>query len=80
MTIDPKSNPVVAALPGGGWRAEYKQADGSVQAYPLIAWLVLADGQMIPMDTYTDGEAHDPRRVGNFSRLYHPDATGTDEN
>lgn len=55
--------------------AEYKQEDGTVHAYPLIAWLVLADGEILPRDAWADGGAHDPREVGNFERLYHPDAT-----
>lgn len=78
MTTDPAINPVVAALPGGGWLAEYKQDDGSVEAYPLVAWLVLADGEMLPRDASGDGGAHDPRDAGNFQRLYHPDAKGSD--
>ncbi|MFC8406754.1 hypothetical protein ACWEQ5_13595 [Streptomyces griseoincarnatus] len=77
MAIDLKSNPVVAALPGGGWIAEFKQDDGSVETYPLVAWLVLADGEMIPMDASASGDAQDPREVANFQRMYHPDATGT---
>ncbi|MEU2434500.1 hypothetical protein ABZ611_34345 [Streptomyces sp. NPDC007861] len=76
MTIDRETNPVVAALPGGGWFTEYKQDDGSVQAYPLVAWLVLADGEMIPMDAAVDGFVQDPRETGNFHRLFHPDTTG----
>lgn len=75
MTIDPKINPVVAALPGGGWIVEYKQDDGTVQAYPLVCWLVLADGQVIPRDAGTDGDTYDPRELANFQRMYHPDAT-----
>ncbi|MEU4089458.1 hypothetical protein [Streptomyces aureus] len=72
--IDSKINPVVAALPGGGWMAEYKDEDGGVQAYSLIAWRILADGETLPRDAWAHGEAHDPREVGNFARLYHPDA------
>ncbi|MER0422791.1 hypothetical protein [Streptomyces microflavus] len=78
MTIDSAINPVVAALPGGGWMAEYKQDDGSLEAYPLVAWLVLADGEMVPRDASGEGDAHDPRDVGNFQRLYHPDAISSD--
>ncbi|WP_141716104.1 hypothetical protein [Streptomyces sp. OspMP-M43] len=78
MTIDPAINPVVAALPGGGWLAEYRQDDGSVEASPLVAWLVLADGEMLPRDAWSEGYAHDPRDAGNFQRVYHPDAVASD--
>ncbi|MFH8417065.1 hypothetical protein [Streptomyces collinus] len=78
MTVNPKVNPIVAALPGGGWFTEYEQDDGSVETYPLVAWLVLADAEMIPMDASTNGFVQDPRDVGNFQRLFHPEATGID--
>ncbi|MGI5469631.1 hypothetical protein [Streptomyces sp. CA-132043] len=77
MTIDPKNNPVVAALPGGGWMVEYKQVSGGVETYPVVGWLILADGQMIPMDANVDGSTQDARAAGNFERLYHPQMTGT---
>ncbi|PBC96183.1 hypothetical protein BX281_4198 [Streptomyces sp. Ag82_O1-15] len=73
MAIDPKINPVVAALPGGGWRVAYEQEDGTVEISPLLAWLVLADGQMIPMDAGHDGSVNDPRTTGNFAGMSHPD-------
>ncbi|MFJ3806784.1 hypothetical protein ACIPWE_10520 [Streptomyces sp. NPDC090073] len=79
MTIDPKLNPVVAALPGGGWISEFGQEDGSIETYPLLAWLVLADGEMIPMDVSVNGYAQDPRDAGNFRRMIHPEATGVED-
>jgi hypothetical protein len=79
MTLDPEITPVVTALPGGGWIAEYEQEDGTVDASPLVGWLVLSNGEMIPMDVYEHGETHDPRHVGNFKRLYHPHAASSDK-
>jgi hypothetical protein len=64
--------PVVAALPGAGWRAEFRDDDGSLDSVPLTAWLVYADGNIKPADVESSGEADDPTTVSNFVRLFHP--------
>ncbi|MFH8470580.1 hypothetical protein [Streptomyces sp. NPDC017991] len=69
VPVDP---PVVAALPGAGWRAEFRDEDGSLSSNPLTAWLVYADGNIKPADVDLTGEADDPTTVSNFVRLYHP--------
>ncbi|MDH6432605.1 hypothetical protein M2158_001082 [Streptomyces sp. SAI-144] len=76
MIDTPETNPVVAALPGAGWFAEYVLPDGTTQQYPLAAWLVRADGTLEPVDMGEDGYAEDPRGAHNFARLVQPQAGG----
>lgn len=73
MATIPDPNPVVSALPGAGWAAEYLLPDGTTQRYPLIAWLVRADGTLEPLDMGEDGYAEDPRGAQNFARLVQPE-------
>ncbi|MET7908807.1 hypothetical protein ACFYS7_36115 [Streptomyces avermitilis] len=52
-----------------------------MQTSPLLAWLVLADGQMIPMDADHDGSVNDPRTTGNFAGMSHPnEVIGSSDN
>lgn len=65
--------PVVAALPGGEWRAEFKDDDGTIHSTPLLSWNVRADGTATPIVAGSDGDVYDPCEVSNFSRLYIPE-------
>lgn len=71
--VGPVDSAVVAALPGAGWLAEYREDDGGLTTSPVVAWLVHADGSLNPMDTEPGGLVEDPTTVGNFIRIYHPD-------
>ncbi|WP_051722500.1 hypothetical protein [Streptomyces albus] len=66
---------VIAALPGNGWRAEYRNDDGSVHSSPIVAWLVYDDGSVKPADTDGDAYVDFPTTVSNFTRIYHPTET-----
>ncbi|MEU4964178.1 hypothetical protein [Streptomyces smyrnaeus] len=66
-------NPVVAALPGGGWRARFKGDDGSPLVWPITCWLIKADGSVVPIDVDCYGIAGDPTESSNFDRLLGPD-------
>ncbi|MFF7180162.1 hypothetical protein [Streptomyces sp. NPDC008121] len=74
--------PVVAAIPGGTWRAEYSQDDEGSMAWSVLAWLVHSDGECTPVHSDRDGAVDDPTTVSNFVRLYQPeedtDSNGTD--
>lgn len=67
------SGPVVATIPGGGWRAEYKNEDNSVDSNPVIAWVVYADGSCHPFDSTGDGYAESVNEVSNLVRVFHPE-------
>lgn len=58
---------VVAAIPGGGWRAAWKQNDGTEFVEPVLAWLVQADGIVKPVSADVEGDVDviegDPDRV-----------------
>lgn len=68
-----ETNPVVAALPGGGWRARFKEDDGSRHVWPIVCWLVRADGSCTPVDVDCYGIQGDPTESSNFDRLLGPD-------
>ncbi|MCX4971048.1 hypothetical protein OHA98_41280 [Streptomyces sp. NBC_00654] len=69
---------VVAAIPGGGWSARYKNEDGTFTVDPLVAWTVRSDGILTPVDTDTAGLCDDVTTMGNFDGLVAPRAeTGT---
>ncbi|MFI6530170.1 hypothetical protein [Streptomyces uncialis] len=67
-------HPVVAAIPGGGWSARYKNSDGTFLVDPLVAWTVRSDGTLIPVDTDTTGLCDDATAMGNFDGLVAPGA------
>ncbi|MFH0244441.1 hypothetical protein ACGRHY_18955 [Streptomyces sp. HK10] len=69
---------VVAALPGDGWRAEYRDDDGTVHSSPVVAWLVYDDGSVKPADTDRDGYVDFPTTVSNFVRIYRPEQAPTE--
>lgn len=67
-------HPVVAAIPGGGWSARYKNQDGTFTVDPLVAWTVRSDGVLTPVDTDTTGLCDDVTTMGNFDGLVVPGA------
>ena len=73
MSETPILNPIVGAVPGAGWAAEYLLPDGTTQRFDLLAWLVRADGSLEPVDVDTEGWAEDPRGAQNFARLVPPE-------
>jgi hypothetical protein len=68
------THPVVAAIPGGGWSARYKNEDGTFNVDPLVAWTVRSNGTLTPLDTDATGWCDDPTTVGNFDGLVAPGA------
>ncbi|MFF6859915.1 hypothetical protein ACFY9H_31610 [Streptomyces bacillaris] len=66
--------PVVAAIPGGGWSARYKNEDGTFTVDPLVAWTVRSDGTFAPIDTDTTGLCDDPTASSSFDGLVAPGA------
>lgn len=66
--------PAVAVLSGGGWRAEFRNDDGTTTSRPLLAWTIRADGSCSPLDADTLGRGDDPTGNAAFVRVYHPDA------
>jgi hypothetical protein len=66
--------PVVAALPGQGWRIEYTD-DGRKWSQPIVGWLVRADGSVTVVDIDETGYvAERDTGEGDVGRIYHPDA------
>lgn len=65
--------PVVAAIPGGTWWAEYADDEGDAISWPVLAWLVHSDGECVPVHSDRDGVVDDVTSPGNFVRLYQPE-------
>lgn len=63
---------VVAALPGGGWQAEFETGEKLTERSPIVAWLVHADGDLEPAILDRAGVAEDPREIVNFTGLIPP--------
>ncbi|WP_331736549.1 hypothetical protein OG426_54770 (plasmid) [Streptomyces canus] len=72
LGVSEGQHPVVAAIPGAGWRARYKNPDGTTTTDPLLAWIVRSDGSLTPIDTDLTGLADDVTGVGNFDGLEPP--------
>lgn len=75
--VAPADPRVVAAVPGGGWIAEYANDDGSTHSSPIVAWNVYEDGTCIPVDTDGTGACDEITSLGNLHRIYHPDIPET---
>ncbi|MFC9948478.1 hypothetical protein [Streptomyces pratensis] len=67
-------HPIVAAIPGGGWSARFKNQDGTFTVDPLVAWTVRSDGTLTPIDTDYTGECQPSTAMGNFDGLVAPGA------
>ncbi|MFW3464294.1 hypothetical protein ACN24K_29865 [Streptomyces microflavus] len=74
IVLSEGGHPVVAAIPGGGWSARYKDEDGTFTVDPLVAWTVRSDGTLTPIDTDTTGLCDDPTASGSFAGLVAPGA------
>jgi len=70
--VDRQEESVVAALPGAGWRVEYKKGDGEVTSNLLVAWLVRADGYVFAVDSDSYGLTLAITERRGFHRLVPP--------
>jgi hypothetical protein len=73
MADDPHP-PITAIMPGGGWRVEWTDSDGTIWSEPLVGW-GLKGGSVVPLSTDCDGLVDDFDLVSGKWRIYHPDAT-----
>lgn len=71
--VRPCDAEVIAAIPGGGWIAEYTNPDGTVHTSPIVTWIVRSDGSCAPLDTDGAGYVDTVVSVSNLHRIYHPD-------
>jgi hypothetical protein len=68
--------PVVAALPGQGWRVEFTDDNGESRSQPIVGWLVRADGSVTPADTNEAGCVMElDTGTGGKWRIYHRTST-----
>jgi hypothetical protein len=69
--VSEAQHPVVAAIPGGGWKAVYED-EGELVTDPILVWLVRADGSVSPVDGDRTGDTDNPINVSNFKQLLAP--------
>ena len=67
--------PIVAAVPGGGWRVEYKLDGGEIWSDPVLAWLIRSDGSVFAVDSDVAGIVSDVTETRNFHQLVAPQPT-----
>lgn len=70
-TIDNPA-PIVAVIPGGGWRVERGDGDGT-WSEPLVAWGLDTNGNLHALDADSTGLVM-PVDEGDI-RIYHPDSS-----
>lgn len=61
--VDKVDTAFIAVIPGGGWRIEWPQEDGTTLTEPVLAWGIDADGWGKPLMTDVDGSV-EPVEVG----------------
>jgi hypothetical protein len=66
---------VVAVIPGGGYRAQYKNGDGTFFDEPVLAWKICSLGYFSPVTIGSDGLDDNPQHSGNFVGIIRPDET-----
>lgn len=47
--VMPAERPIVAAVPGQGWRVKFEDYDDKIREEPVIAFAINAEGQAIPV-------------------------------
>jgi hypothetical protein len=50
-----RAEQVVAAVPGGGWRAHWEEEAGALLTEPVLAWLITANGRATPITVEPNG-------------------------
>jgi hypothetical protein len=63
---------VVAAIPGGGYLARYKQETGPPLDVPILAWLITEDGRAMPITSDSDGYGNEATESSNFESIIEP--------
>ncbi|GAA2338585.1 hypothetical protein GCM10010431_72480 [Streptomyces kunmingensis] len=63
---------IVGVVPGGGWMTEWRNPGEESFADPVVAWAVYDDGQAVPIDTDSTGEALPLEPSSKNRRTYHP--------
>jgi len=63
-----------ATVPGGGWRCEVTEEDGTVWSAPVIAWTIREGGWGVPVVTNAHGHAMYPKNLERPFLIYHPES------
>jgi hypothetical protein len=69
------NEPVVGAVPGGGWLIDCTDDEGNTWTTPILAWTVHADATTTPLTSDSDGLTGDATEGLSSYRIYHPAMT-----
>jgi hypothetical protein len=69
-----QSSEPIAAVPGGGWRCEVTEEDGTVWSVPVIAWTIREGGWAVPIVTNEHGHGMYPKALNRPYLIHHPDS------
>lgn len=60
---------IVQIIPGTGWRAHYRRPEGSTFSSPIVAWALLANGDVRALDVDQTGLTDYVDQLANFVRI-----------
>lgn len=60
---------IVQIIPGTGWWAHYSHDDGDSSSSPIVAWALLANGDVRALDTDRNGDVDFATDITNFERI-----------
>ena len=66
---------IVQIIPGGAWSVFYSNKEGGTFSGPVVAWALLANGDVRAMDVDRNGLVDFATSISNFHRI---EATGKD--
>lgn len=60
---------IIQIIPGGDWKVRYKEDDGQTTTAPVVAWALLDDGSVEPLDVDRNGLVDFARPISNFDGI-----------
>jgi len=63
---------IVQLLPADGWMTAFRDEDGKELILPLLAWALLDNGDVRPLDVDSDGAVDFATDTTNFIRVFRP--------
>ena len=57
---------IIQIMPSGGWHFAYKESDGTPVVFPVLAWGLTREGDVVALDCDACGVVDDVTDLGNF--------------
>ncbi|WP_200329613.1 hypothetical protein [Leucobacter sp. L43] len=68
---------IVQIIPGGAWNVFYSNKEGGTFSSPVVAWALLANGDVRAMDVDRNGLVDFATSINNFHRIEAAEKDGT---